>query len=123
MKEKDEKIKRRNECLMASVAKTDAEQVGIFGHGEEIKRAGEKNEELNVTSTTGKSDERRGFRKGFETIRMKQRRRNGRLIRGRFQEVTDSVAVYATTLKEMMNASTQIDMAIACPQVGTPRAR
>ena len=129
MKEKDEKIKsaETNALEWQALAKTDASRAELetLDMEKKLKELERKNEELNVVVSTllAKATKGEALEKDLETIRMKQTTAKSVGTNTRAIPVAQPIQLQftPTTPKEMMNASTQIDIKPShAPQVGTP---
>ena len=129
MKEKDEKIKsaETNALEWQALAKTDASRAELetLDMEKKLKELERKNEELNAVVSTllAKATKGEALEKDLETIRMKQTTAKSVGTNTRAIPVAQPIQLQftPTTPKEMMNASTQIDIKTShAPQVGTP---
>ena len=129
MKEKDQKIKsaETNALEWQALAKTDASRAELetLDMEKKLKELERKNEELNVVVSTllAKATKGEALEKDLETIRMKQTTAKSVGTNTRAIPVAQPIQLQftPTTPKEMMNASTQIDIKPShAPQVGTP---
>ena len=129
MKEKDEKIKsaETNALEWQALAKTDASRAELetLDMEKNLKELERKNEELNVVVSTllAKATKGEALEKDLETIRTKQTTAKSVGTNTRAIPVAQPIQLQftPTTPKEMMNASTQVDIKPShAPQVCTP---